>query len=194
VSEEKDPLRQLAETQHAFTQWRLHDKKPGMPIPKVLWELAFALLAHFTVTRVATALKINGTDFKHRAIAAGVLPKSTMNRRKKSAKKTVKAKSPQSEPAFVEIQSKAESKKSEKVTPTTLKDPSAASQPAFVEMHAFLGAQKSDQSEPAKQGGQNAVSPWRLAWTRTDGARLEIQPPSFSQTQMYDLARSFLEA
>ncbi|MCP4315297.1 MAG: hypothetical protein GY789_04535 [Hyphomicrobiales bacterium] len=72
MSQDKTELRILAETQHAFTGWRLKRKR-GEPIPEKLWEKAFALLSRYTVTKVAGALRLNGTDLKRRATAAGVL-------------------------------------------------------------------------------------------------------------------------
>ena len=72
MGEEKNELRILAEAQKAFTGWRLK-KERGARIPEELWEVAFELLPWFTVSKVATALRLSSSDLKKKAIAAGVL-------------------------------------------------------------------------------------------------------------------------
>jgi len=72
MNQDKTELRNLAETQHAFTSWRLN-KKGKEPIPEELWEKAFTLLSRYSVSKLAGALRLNGTDLKRRALAAGVL-------------------------------------------------------------------------------------------------------------------------
>lgn len=74
---EEPHLARLAKTQNAFTQWRLNKKHAREPIPESLWQLACELLDHFRPWRVASALKLNMTDLKRRAVEAGMVLDST---------------------------------------------------------------------------------------------------------------------
>jgi len=82
MSQEKETSRQLVEVQDAFTQWRLHDKQPGVRIPEALWDQAVDLVRSFRLSRVATALKLNATELKRRALEAGVTAKDIKARRR----------------------------------------------------------------------------------------------------------------
>jgi hypothetical protein len=104
MSQDKTELRILAETQHAFTSWRLKKKKLE-PIPDGLWEKAFSLLSRYSVSKVAGALRLNGTDLKRRAIAAGALVENGKPTKRDIAKKKV-AQEPENR--FVEMMLPAE--------------------------------------------------------------------------------------
>ena len=154
MQENKEPLRRLAETQDAFTQWRVHVKKPGLRIPEDLWKKALDLLDSFSVSRVASGLKLNATELKQRAVAAGCLPDVPVKRRKKSSPR----------------------KRMEETLP------------AFMELAVTgdVAVPCSERSEP-RNG-------WRLTWTRSDGVRLEVEPPAMEWARLDAVVHSFLRA
>ncbi len=67
----KYELRTLAETQSAFTDWRMKNKK-GETIPDELWEKALALLAKYTLSKVAGCLRLDASCLRKRATEAAV--------------------------------------------------------------------------------------------------------------------------
>ena len=154
MHENKEALRRLAETQNAFTQWRIHEKQPGVRIPERLWNKAMDLLGDFSIARVASGLKLNGTELKNRAVAAGRLPDVPVKRRKKSSRSNL----------------------------------NEGPLPTFLKLEVTGGG-----SEPAP--GQSASrNGWRLTWTRSDGGRLEVEPPALDLTQLDAMVHSFLGA
>ncbi|CAM2064850.1 hypothetical protein SCOR_05715 [Sulfidibacter corallicola] len=105
MDQEEPHWARLARTQHAFTQWRLHKKHAREAIPETLWQLACELLGHFRPWRVASALKLNVTDLKQRAVEAGMVLESTElgDLPKSEAEMEGFAESPQPGPQFVEF-------------------------------------------------------------------------------------------
>ncbi len=81
----------MAETQKAFTDWRLKNKQ-GERIPDELWEKALALLPHFTIGKLVRVLKVDRISLKRQAAKAGVSVEETKTRTTKTAKKRVEKK------------------------------------------------------------------------------------------------------
>lgn len=99
MSQAKNELRTLAETQKIFTDWRL-TKRRGTRIPDELWSKAFELLPHFTVKKVAIALRLNNTDLKRRAVEAGVIE---ADERSKNKSPQAETKPKQKKNKFIEM-------------------------------------------------------------------------------------------
>lgn len=98
MSSEKNELRKLAEVQKMFTDWRLK-RKGRETIPDHLWQTAMDLLSEFTLTKVAKALRLNGTELKMRATQAGICePKEVKKKRKATSSRSKGAAS-----TFVEV-------------------------------------------------------------------------------------------
>ena len=161
MSDEKNELRILAETQTAFTNWRNANKK-GTTIPDSLWEQSLALLSDFSLTKTARALRLNGTDLKRKAIAAGIITGEELQTKGKTTKEKPKEKSKE--------------KPKEKPKENT-----------FVEM--LLPAEQ--EKSVGKTDGKTANG-WRIILSRNDGTRLEIIPPEFSDTRMGTFVHGFL--
>jgi len=71
---------QLTHVADRFDHWRQTRTTPAEPIPQYLWEHAIALTTTFSITRVATRLRVSGGELKKRCAAhhaALAVPAST---------------------------------------------------------------------------------------------------------------------
>ncbi len=57
---------QLTHVADRFDHWRQTRTTPAEPIPPYLWEQAIALTTTFSITRVATRLRVSGEELKQR--------------------------------------------------------------------------------------------------------------------------------
>src|SRR6266852_1559438 len=83
----KTTIRTPAQAEHQLTQvadrfdhWRQTRTTPAEPIPHSLWEQAIALTTVFSISRVATRLRVSGGELKKRCVAhhaSAVEPSST---------------------------------------------------------------------------------------------------------------------
>src|SRR5207247_10757863 len=60
---------QLTHVADRFTHWRETRTTPAEPIPQYLWEQAIALTTRFSITRVATRLRVSGEELQQRCAA-----------------------------------------------------------------------------------------------------------------------------
>lgn len=60
---------QLTHVADRFDHWRQTRTTPAEPIPQYLWEHAIALTTLFSITRVATRLRVSGGELKKRCAA-----------------------------------------------------------------------------------------------------------------------------
>jgi hypothetical protein len=60
---------QLTHVADRFAHWRQTRTTPAEPIPPYLWEQAIALTTTFSITRVATRLRVSGEELKQRCAA-----------------------------------------------------------------------------------------------------------------------------
>jgi hypothetical protein len=60
---------QLTHVADRFDHWRQTRTTPAEPIPQYLWEHAVALTTFFSITRVATRLRVSGGELKKRCVA-----------------------------------------------------------------------------------------------------------------------------
>jgi len=71
---------QLTHVADRFDHWRQTRTTPAEPIPPYLWEQAIALTTVFSISRVATRLRVSGGELKKRCAAhhaSAVEPSST---------------------------------------------------------------------------------------------------------------------
>ena len=71
---------QLTYVANRFDHWRQTRTAPAEPIPHYLWEQAIALTTTFSITRVATRVRVSGGELKKRCaahLAALAAPAST---------------------------------------------------------------------------------------------------------------------
>jgi len=60
---------QLTHVADRFDHWRQTRTTPAEPIPHYLWEQAIALTTVFSISRVATRLRVSGGELKKRGVA-----------------------------------------------------------------------------------------------------------------------------
>jgi hypothetical protein len=60
---------QLTHVADRFEHWRQTRTTPAEPIPHYLWEQAIALTTTFSISRVATRLRVSGGELKKRCAA-----------------------------------------------------------------------------------------------------------------------------
>ena len=60
---------QLTHVADRFDHWRQTRTMPAEPIPQYLWEQAIALTTMFSISRVATRLRVSGGELKKRCAA-----------------------------------------------------------------------------------------------------------------------------
>ena len=60
---------QLTHVADRFDHWRQTRTTPAEPIPQYLWEQAIALTPVFSISRVATRLRVSGGELKKRCAA-----------------------------------------------------------------------------------------------------------------------------
>ena len=65
---------QLTHVADRFAHWRQTRTTPAEPIPQYLWEHAIALTTVFSISRVATRLRVSGGELKKRCAAQHATP------------------------------------------------------------------------------------------------------------------------